>query len=330
MLKLSQRVVEAGKEHLVPHWIARRCFALQRSASQDLSFSFLVRRWRTQPLDSIICISVVGPQTRLCRTQLHTNQRQPITAAHSFIHKPITAAQSVLCHPIIAARSVELNSRCTYYTVSGLASTLWQHLGLSRTKLKHHKYILRHSALRLYLCCVELVDHDSFIKEFGLPDTLNSWFRVTELHVWMCMVRLAQEGKEGVMLRNFMIEFFWEDLDKKMKKLGTMMSSTTRREGIQELSETFKASLFAYDEGLMSDDKVLAGCVWRTLFERNCDDAAHLNTMVTYIRKQVAHLDGMDSGVIQSAGLFTFLPLKESEESAERNRQILLEIAKRV
>jgi len=144
------------------------------------------------------------------------------------------------------------------------------------------------------------------------------------------MVRLAQEGREGIILRNFMVEFFWEDLDKKMKKLGTMLTSTTRREGIQELSERFKASLFAYDEGLMGDDKVLAGCVWRTLFEKSCDDAQHLDTVVRYIRKQVAHLDEMDSGVIQSAGIFTFLPLHETEESVERNRQILVEIAKRV
>ena len=34
------------------------------------------------------------------------------------------------------------------------------------------------------------------------------------------MVRLAQEGQEGIFLRNSMIKFVWEDIDKKTKKLG--------------------------------------------------------------------------------------------------------------
>jgi len=34
------------------------------------------------------------------------------------------------------------------------------------------------------------------------------------------MVRLAQEDKEGLVLRNYMLEFLWLDLDKKTRKLA--------------------------------------------------------------------------------------------------------------
>jgi len=185
--------------------------------------------------------------------------------------------------------------------------------------------------LRLYLCCVELVDHDAFIKEFNFVDTLAAWFRVTELHLWMCLVRLAQEGREGEVLRNMLMEYFWQDLDKKTRKLGPMMSSQVRREGIQILSERFKDALYAYDEGLQGDDKALAGALWRTFFLRSEDvDAHQLETMVQYVRRQMVHLDAMDSGVIQTAGLFSFLPLHDTPEATERNRLILIQIAKRI
>jgi cytochrome b pre-mRNA-processing protein 3 len=213
--------------------------------------------------------------------------------------------------------------------VTGLVTTLWESFGFTG-RLKHRKYRLKRSALRLYLCCVELVDHDAFIRDFSLPDTFSSWFRITELHLWMCLVRLAQEGKEGLIMRNYMIEYFWQDLDKKARKLSTMMSTTMRQESIQNLSEQFKASLFSYDEGLLGDDKALAGALWRNLFEKKSDDAEHIEAMVKYIRKQIVHLDEMESDVIQSAGIFTFLLMHETPEAIERSKQILVQIAKRV
>lgn len=31
-----------------------------------------------------------------------------------------------------------------------------------------------------------------FYRRCGLPDTMQSWFLVTQLHLWMCLVRLKQ------------------------------------------------------------------------------------------------------------------------------------------
>lgn len=40
----------------------------------------------------------------------------------------------------------------------------------------------------------------------------------------------------------------------------------------------------------MSDDVVLAGALWRNLFDKNCAHASHLELMVEYVRKQVREL----------------------------------------
>lgn len=53
-----------------------------------------------------------------------------------------------------------------------------------------------------------------------MPDTFYSWFLVTELHVWMVMVRLMAEGEEGKFTRNALVEALWEDTETRSKKLG--------------------------------------------------------------------------------------------------------------
>lgn len=53
-----------------------------------------------------------------------------------------------------------------------------------------------------------------------MPDTFNSWFLVTELHVWMLMVKAMEIGGDGRLIRNFIVEAMWEDVSTKGKKLG--------------------------------------------------------------------------------------------------------------
>jgi cytochrome b pre-mRNA-processing protein 3 len=56
---------------------------------------------------------------------------------------------------------------------------------------------------------------------------------------------------------------------------------------VQELSEQFQAAMIGYDEGLLSDDKTLAGAVWRTFLQQDCNEPENVERLVHYIRKQV-------------------------------------------
>lgn len=62
----------------------------------------------------------------------------------------------------------------------------------------------------------------------------------------------------------------------------------TKNKQIKELSEQFNAALIGYDEGIQSDDKVLAGALWRRFFCSECNNPEHVETLVIYIRKQVS------------------------------------------
>lgn len=53
-----------------------------------------------------------------------------------------------------------------------------------------------------------------------MPDTFFSWFLITELHVWMLMVRFMAEGKYGKIARNILVEAMWDDIEIRTKKLG--------------------------------------------------------------------------------------------------------------
>ncbi|XP_041361092.1 ubiquinol-cytochrome-c reductase complex assembly factor 1-like [Gigantopelta aegis] len=205
------------------------------------------------------------------------------------------------------------------YTMGGIKSKI---PGLSR-ELTNPKVTL--SGFTLYLCCAQVVDHHENFEVLQLPNTFNSWFLLTELHVWMVMVKLSKMGDEGITMRNCMIEALWEDCEKRAKLLGTV-SRSARRDGIDLLGNVFLGSLFAYDEGLLGDDKTLAGAVWRTLFEQRDTDPGNITLMVEYIRKQIKHVSAQDERSILFDGVVTFLPLYGDREDPSRDLRKLINI----
>ncbi|XP_052454834.1 ubiquinol-cytochrome-c reductase complex assembly factor 1-like [Carassius gibelio] len=126
--------------------------------------------------------------------------------------------------------------------------------------LKYNKWKIKIAALRMYTCCVERINYDQFFEKCSLPDTLNSWFLVAQLHVWMCLVRMRQEGRAGKYMCRYIVHSMWEDVEQRSKIMG----------------------------GILSDDCVLAAALWRNVFNRQCEDPRQLELMVEYIRKQVS------------------------------------------
>ncbi|EDW17954.1 ubiquinol-cytochrome-c reductase complex assembly factor 1 [Drosophila mojavensis] len=148
----------------------------------------------------------------------------------------------------------------------------------------------------LYESVADKINYVAFFRDFNLPNTFNSWFLVTELHVWLLMMRSMAEGSEtgedGRFLRNCIVEAMWGDVNTRAKKLGANNPSQTRRQ-IETLSEQFQAALIAYDEGIMSDDRVLASALWRRFFEMDCDDYTQIERLVKYVRIQALMLDSL-------------------------------------
>ncbi|ESO84119.1 hypothetical protein LOTGIDRAFT_108143 [Lottia gigantea] len=160
----------------------------------------------------------------------------------------------------------------------------------------------------MYFCVTEQLDFQYYIKEFDLPDTLNSYFILVTLHIWLCTVRLANQGSEGEIVRNSMVEIMWSDIEEKGKNLVQSKASTSVRQALEKYNNTLLYMFLSLDEGLLSDDKTLAGAVWRTIYEqRDNVDPEKIELLVYYIRKQVHHIERIDSFKLLSKGVVQFL-----------------------
>lgn len=186
--------------------------------------------------------------------------------------------------------------------------------------LKYNKWKIKIAALRMYTCCVERINYDEFFEKCTLPDTLNSWFLVAQLHVWMCLVRMRQEGREGKYMCRYIVHSMWEDVEQRSKIMG--IDAIHRKEAMKAMTETFYAAIFGYDEGVLSDDCVLAAALWRNLFNRQCEDPRQLELMVEYVRKQMQYIDALDGDDLLLTGEVKWRPL------VEENAQSILKAVK--
>lgn len=84
----------------------------------------------------------------------------------------------------------------------------------------------------LYEGIPENVSYSEWFESLELPDTFASWFTITELHVWLLMVRYMAEDVmvptgekkkyikgDGHFVRNCIIEALWADVANKIKLL---------------------------------------------------------------------------------------------------------------
>ncbi|CAG2112162.1 unnamed protein product [Medioppia subpectinata] len=123
----------------------------------------------------------------------------------------------------------------------------------------------------------------------------------------MLMIRSMVEGKEGRLMRNEITARMWEDCETRLK-LMTHMTQSVRRKGLEDLLQQFRASLIAYDEGFLTDDKTLSAALWRTLFTYESVDPKYLELIVQYIRTQVEHLHTIGTEKFFLDGKITWKP----------------------
>lgn len=180
--------------------------------------------------------------------------------------------------------------------------------------IDNSKVRLRVSSCALYESVADSINYAEFFTLFRMPDTFNTWFLITELHVWMLLVRSMAEGAEkdaaGRYLRNCIVETMWNDVTTRAKKLAADNPSAVKPQ-IQMLSEQFQAALISYDEGISFDDKALAAALWRRFFSGKCDDYEKLELLVKYVRKQMSMLDQLSRYDFAIKPKVQWLPLVE-------------------
>ncbi|XP_058463283.1 ubiquinol-cytochrome-c reductase complex assembly factor 1 [Malaya genurostris] len=265
-----------------------------------------------------------GRAAVLTREFAHTLMRNYANRAsiHA-LHNRYDRCGSEVCKPmLVTMANLSSGTSNTHPTVnsSQLASTKEDEGGFLKRFITKMGWIdnsrvrLRVSSAYLYESVADCINYNEFFTHFNMPNTFNTWFLITELHVWMLLVRAMAEGSEkdaaGRYMRNCIVESMWNDVSNRAKKLSADNPSAVRPQ-IQLLSEQFQAALLTYDEGINSEDKILAAALWRRFLSGKCEDYEMLELLVKYVRKQMAMLDNISRYDFAIKPKVKWLPLIE-------------------
>ncbi|MGH0166525.1 UNVERIFIED_CONTAM: hypothetical protein FKN15_068999 [Acipenser sinensis] len=94
-------------------------------------------------------------------------------------------------------------------------------------------------------------------------------------------------------------------------KYNKWIESVALKASMKVMTENFYAAIFGFDEGVLSDDRVLAAALWRNLFNRQCEDPRQLELAVEYVRKQMQYIDSLDGEDLLLTGEVKWRPLVE-------------------
>lgn len=82
------------------------------------------------------------------------------------------------------------------------------------------------------------------------------------------------------------------------------------------------AAVIGYDEGYFTDDKVLAGAIWRCLLEKNQHvEPRHLVDLVDYVHKNLHHLLSITDNELLG-GKISFISFDSDQPDPTKDRKI--------
>ncbi|XP_073143973.1 uncharacterized protein [Henckelia pumila] len=163
------------------------------------------------------------------------------------------------------------------------------------------------------------VDRPAIYDVFSLEQTFKVTFSLLVLHMWLCLRRLKEEGKEGVELGQYLYEIYNHNLEMRVSKAGVNLLLI---KWMKELEKIFYGNIVAYDAALGKQDE-LQTVIWKNVFS---DDGSTqpstaallpVQAMTRYVRREASSLSLTDKEAILS-GNFMFTSLDSSGVDAVR------------
>jgi len=139
---------------------------------------------------------------------------------------------------------------------------------------------------------------DSFwFKNLGLEPTFSVWSQVCFLHMYILTVKLRtlDNQKNFLDYQRYLLEHFSNEAEDKMALLHGMNAKGVRNKYLKDLFIQWRGVLYAYDQGIVGGDAVLAGAVWRNIWKADEDvDWEKVAMVVAFIRRSIAGLSSVD------------------------------------
>ena len=104
-------------------------------------------------------------------------------------------------------------------------------------------------------------------KECALPASFQTWFQLTNLHVFLLLSRFrALPSKEAQTYAQELINHFFIDTESRMRERFGVQTSRLVKGYMKDLHQQHRGSVVAYEEGLATDDVRLSAAVWRNVW----------------------------------------------------------------
>lgn len=136
-----------------------------------------------------------------------------------------------------------------------------------------------------------------WFTRLGLEPSFSVWSQVSFLHMYILTVKLRTlpDQKTYLEYQRYLLEHFSSAAEDKMILLHGMNARGVRNRYLKELFMQWRGIMFAYDQGLVSGDAVLAGAVWRNLWKADEDvDWEKVALVVGFMRRAIAGLADVD------------------------------------
>ncbi|KAL2342072.1 hypothetical protein Fmac_010012 [Flemingia macrophylla] len=174
----------------------------------------------------------------------------------------------------------------------------------------------------VYRRIISQVDNPPIYQVFNLEKTFKTTFSLLVLHMWLCLRRLKQEGKEGVEFGQYLYEIYNHDVELRVSKAGVNLLLT---KWMKELEKIFYGNIVAYDTAILPEAKQgdFSNVIWRNIFSEDgssAPDNAALQSaqaMARYARREVSCMTLTDKDAIFS-GNFMFTSLKHENRSGKK------------
>ncbi|KAK7399997.1 hypothetical protein VNO78_11195 [Psophocarpus tetragonolobus] len=173
----------------------------------------------------------------------------------------------------------------------------------------------------VYRRIVSQVDKPPIYEVFNLEKTFKTTFSLLVLHMWLCLRRLKQDGKEGVEFGQYLYEIYNHDVELRVSKAGVNLLLT---KWMKELEKIFYGNIVAYDTAILPQAKPgdFSNAIWRNIFSEDGsstqDDAASqsVQALARYARREVSCMTLTDKEALYS-GNFMFTSLKHENRSGK-------------
>lgn len=166
----------------------------------------------------------------------------------------------------------------------------------------------------IYSRVISQVETPAIYDVFNLEKTFKTTFSLLVLHMWLCLRRLKEEGKEGVELGQYLYEIYNHDVELRVSKAGVNLLLT---KWMKEVERIFYGNIVAYDAAMLPEAKQdeLPNVIWRNIFSDDGspmpNDAAPriVQAMARYVRRESACMSLTDREALFS-GNFMFTSLE--------------------